>query len=389
VTLASLAAPAPADLLAGYRPGAPFFFASPRGTLLTDGTYFAVPRSVRTDALSDLPRRVRAVLDLARAAGHDDPLVVGAVPFDPSAQARLCVPDRVWRAGRLPDDLPAAPAPAVGAVRVTPVPSPSAYADAVRRAVERMRAGEFAKVVLARTLALTADTAVDAGALVRRLAARDPGGHTYAADLGDGRTLVGASPELLVSRRGRTVIANPLAGSTPRSPDPVEDRRRAEALVASAKDRREHLLVVDAVAAALRPFCVSLDVPATPQPVATASMWHLSTVVTGEVAGPEVSALDLACALHPTPAVCGSPTAAARSLIAESEAFDRGFYTGMVGWGDAAGDGEWVVTIRCAVAEGRGLRLYAGAGVVAESDPEAELAETSAKFRTLLDGLGL
>lgn len=389
MTLASIAAPAAADLLAGYRPGAPFFFASPRGTLLTDGTYFAVPRSVRTDSLGDLPRRVGAVLDLARAAGHDDPLVVGAVPFDPGAQARLCVPDRVWRAGPLPGDLPTAPAPAVGTVRVCPVPSPAAYADAVRRAVGRMRAGELTKVVLARTLALTADTTVDAGDLLRRLATRDPGGYTYAADLGDGRTLVGASPELLVSRRGRTVVVNPLAGSAPRSPDPAEDRRRAEALLASAKDRREHAVVVDQVAEALRPLCGTLRVPAAPHPIATASMWHLSTVVTGEVAGPEVSALDLACALHPTPAVCGTPTDTARALIAESEAFDRGFYTGMVGWGDAAGDGEWVVTIRCAVAEGRGLRLYAGAGVVAESDPEAELAETSAKFRTLLDGLGL
>jgi isochorismate synthase len=118
-------------------------------------------------------------------------------------------------------------------------------------------------------------------------------------------------------------------------------------------------------------------------------MWHLSTVVKAEVADSGVSALALACALHPTPAVCGTPSAAARAAIAEYEAFDRGFYAGMVGWGDANGDGEWVVTIRCAVTEGRSLRMYAGAGLVAESHPAAELAETSAKFRTMLDGLGL
>lgn len=117
-------------------------------------------------------------------------------------------------------------------------------------------------------------------------------------------------------------------------------------------------------------------------------MWHLSTTVTGELADPAVSALDLASALHPTPAVCGTPTEVARAVIAELEPFDRGPYTGMVGWQDADGDGEWVVTIRCAEAEGRSLRLFAGAGVVAASSPEAETAETGAKFRTFLSAVG-
>jgi len=388
VTTATTAAPAAADLLAGYRPGAPFFFASPQGTLLADGTYFAVPRSVRADCLGDLPGRVAAVLDVARAAGHADPVVVGAVPFDPGAQARLSVPERILRAGRLPAGLPSGPAPA-RVTAVAPVPAEARYVDGVHRAVDRMRAGEFTKVVLARTLELTAEGEVDAGAVLRRLATRNPGGYTFAADLGASRTLVGASPELLVSRRGRTVVANPIAGSIARGADPVEDRRRAEALLASAKDRREHAVVVDAVTTALAPLCGPLTVPAGPELISTATMWHLSTVVTGEVGGPEVSSLALACALHPTPAVCGTPDATARAVIADYEDFDRGFYTGIVGWGDAHGDGEWVVTIRCAVTEGRTLRLYAGAGVVAESDPTAELAETSAKFRTMLDGLGL
>jgi isochorismate synthase len=388
VTIAPTAAPAAADLLAGYSTGSPFFFASPRGTLLTEGVHFAVPSSVRPERSGDLPRRVAAVLDLALAAGHDDPVVVGAVPFDASAEARLCVPDRVRRGGRLPQHLPSGPPPDA-VTTVVPVPEPHVYADGVRRAVRRLRDRELEKVVLARTLRLTSDVAFDPAALLRRLAARDPNGYTFAVDIADGRTLVGASPELLVSRRGRTLVANPLAGSVPRAADPAEDRRRAAALLASAKDRREHAVVVDAVAGALRPLCTRLDVPAGPELTSTASMWHLSTVVTGEVADPAISALTLASALHPTPAVCGTPRAAARAAIADYETFDRGFYTGMVGWGDAAGDGEWVVTIRCAVAEGTTLDLYAGAGVVAESDPEAELAETTAKFRTMLDGLGL
>ena len=118
-------------------------------------------------------------------------------------------------------------------------------------------------------------------------------------------------------------------------------------------------------------------------------MWHLSTEIRGELIDPSISSLALAVALHPTPSVCGSPTALAREAIQEIEPFDRGFYTGLVGWCDASGDGEWIVTIRCAVAENQSLNLYAGAGVVAESSAEAELQETSAKFRTMLHAMGL
>jgi isochorismate synthase len=146
--------------------------------------------------------------------------------------------------------------------------------------------------------------------------------------------------------------------------------------------------VVASVRAALAPFCTRITVPERPTLLRTAGMWHLSTTVTGELADPDTTALDLACALHPTPAVCGTHTEVARSVIAESEPFDRGPYTGMVGWQDADGDGEWVVTIRCAEAEGRRLRLFAGAGVVAASTPDAETAETAAKFRTFLDAMG-
>ncbi len=138
----------------------------------------------------------------------------------------------------------------------------------------------------------------------------------------------------------------------------------------------------------MAPYCSTIDVPARPSLIRTAAMWHLSTTVTGTLAHPEVSALEIASSLHPTPAVCGTPTPLAREVIRETEPFDRGFFTGIVGWGDADGNGEWVVTIRCAEAEERMLRLYAGAGVVAASVPEDETAETAAKFRTFLHAVG-
>ncbi|WP_010300372.1 isochorismate synthase, partial [Streptomyces sp. SA3_actF] len=247
----------------------------------------------------------------------------------------------------------APPAPAApGGWKLREVPSADAYARAVDAAVERLRAGEFAKVVLARTLELTGRTAPGLPLMLGRLARRDPGGYAFAVPSAPGRTLLGASPELLVARQDGRLVANPLAGSAPRGTDLAEDVRAAAALLDSAKDLHEHAVVVDAVRAALAPYCARIEVPPRPTLVRTATMWHLSTTVTGDLASPATTALDLAQALHPTPAVCGTPTATARRVIAASEPFDRGAYTGMVGWQDADGDGEWVVTLRCAEAEG-------------------------------------
>ncbi|MEV0275795.1 isochorismate synthase DhbC [Streptomyces sp. NPDC050610] len=376
-------------LLDAYAPGDTRFFASPTRTLLAHGVRAEVPHDERP-----LARRVAETLEARRAAGDPAPIVVGAVPFDQDAPAALAVPESTRWAPPLAEDpliaLPAA-APEATRWRIRPAPEPAGYGDAVAEAVRRMRRGDFSKVVLARTLELTAPDdpdAPDLPGLLQRLARRDPTGYTFAVPTGPGRTLLGASPELLVSRRGRRLVANPLAGSVPRSADLAEDVRRAAALLESAKDLHEHAVVVDAVRDALAPYCADLDVPAHPTLVRTAAMWHLSTTVTGQLAEPRASALELACALHPTPAVCGTPTGTARDVIRELEPFDRGMYSGVVGWGDADGDGEWVVTIRCAEADRGALRLYAGAGIVAASTPEAETAETGAKFRTFLHAVG-
>ncbi|MDQ0982835.1 isochorismate synthase DhbC [Streptomyces sp. V2I9] len=373
------------SLLDAYTPG-DRFLATPGRTLLARGPGREVPHDERP-----LAERVDATLAAAVSAGQESPVVMGAIPFDHCSPAALSVPAAVRTAPPLASDpliaLPAS-APAAGRWRIQQVPEPEIYGKGVASAVERMWRGEFSKVVLARTLELTSDAPLDLPAMLQRLARRDPSGYTFALPTGPGRTLIGASPELLVSRHGTRVVANPLAGSTPRSADLAEDVRRAATLLESVKDLHEHAVVVDAVHQALAPHCAELTVPARPTLIRTATMWHLSTTVTGTLASSDASALELACALHPTPAVCGTPTPTARQVIAETEPFDRGFFTGMVGWGDAHGDGEWVVTIRCADAEERMLRLYAGAGVVAASEPEAETAETAAKFRTFLTAVG-
>lgn len=382
-----------ADLLTAYLPGS-FYYSSRRGTLLADGVHAVVPGESGESCAGAADR----ALAEARAAGMADPIVAGAIGFRPDDAASLVVPALVRRAAA-PDETTAAAAasaPARVSRVVTPQPDPADYVDAVRKALLYVEAGDIDKVVLARALDVTADAPVSVPPLLARLVHADPAAHAFAVDVtapGDpaARTLFGASPELLISRSGRTVTVNPLAGSRPRSADDAENRARIGDLRTAAKDRAEHDLVVRQVVDVLRPFCFDLDVP-EPDIVGTPTMWHLSTSITGTLAepgDPASSSLALAEALHPTPAVCGVPTTTARDVIADLEPAGRGYYSGLVGWTDADGDGEWVVTIRCAEAAGRTVRVHAGAGIVAGSDPEAELAETRAKFRTLLGALGV
>ncbi|MFI7643572.1 isochorismate synthase MenF [Nonomuraea sp. NPDC049400] len=332
-------------------------------------------------SLAELPGAVAGGLD-ERGGG----VALGAISFD-GQSCRMIFADDVSRY----DPLPARPCFRCGHASWELVPSPNAaaYVAAVRRARDRIIAGEADKVVLARALTAISSRPISLTDLLIHLGGR--GRHVYAVPLGRGRSLVGASPELLISRRGRTVTTNPLAGSARRHPhDPAADLAAADGLLASAKDQREHHFVVQQVAAALAPFCDDLQVPEQPQVQATPTLWHLGTTITATLTDPATTALHLAAALHPTPAICGTPTAAARALITELESgsgVERGWYGGLVGWQDADGDGEWAITLRCAVVDSRRARLWAGAGIIADSDPEAELAETEAKLATLLHAL--
>nr|CEL19442.1 Isochorismate synthase of siderophore biosynthesis [Kibdelosporangium sp. MJ126-NF4] len=365
------------ELTDQYRPGA-FFFATPERTLLADE-----PRHVLsekdTDALS-----VQVNDALTEFGG----IAVGALPYDHTGEAHVLLPTSVSWSG------PSRPARHQAMVlpghQVTPEPEPSEYERQVARALTLLDDSPLGKVVLARTLRIDLDEPIDMRRMLASLAAMNTHGYTLAAPLPTpGVTLVSASPELLVRRTGMKFVSRPLAGSQPRGKDPVTDRDNAQRLLASRKDHDEHRWVVEAEVEALRPFCGRLDVPRAPSLLSTPSMWHLATKITGELADRDVTALTLAAALHPTPAVCGSPTDAARAAIAQIESFDRGFYSGAVGWVDANGDGEWAVAIRSADVTDHWLRLYAGAGIVHGSVPSLELAETSAKFQTLLRGMGL
>jgi menaquinone-specific isochorismate synthase len=245
---------------------------------------------------------------------------------------------------------------------------------AVATAVERIRAGHLSKVVLARDLLATADAPIDARVLLRRLADRFPSCYTFAC-----AGLVGATPELLVRRMGGEVESLVLAGTIARD---AADDSLAQTLFASAKDREEHAYAADMVRDALAPLCHELTMPDEPELLRLSNVIHLATPVRGRLAE-ERSVLDVVAALHPTPAVGGTPTESALDLIRELETMERGRYAGPVGWIDARGDGEWGIALRCAQIEGARARLYAGGGIVAGSDPAAELAEAQSKFRAM------
>ena len=321
------------------------------------------------------------------------PIVVGALPFD------LREPAALFEPAGLGHTLPSRPAAALPPVRTAQtLPEPAVHRDRVVAALRHLNDPEdpLQKVVLARALRLLADTPMDPLAILHRLLNADADATGYLADLSPagsalrGQILVGASPELLVARRGDQVTCQPFAGSAARSPDPVTDAANGAALAASRKNRHEHQLVVDTMRTALAPLCSDLEVAAEPHLSHTAALWHLSTPIRGTLRDTSCTALDLALALHPTPAVGGVPTGRAIDLIAELEG-SRGFYAGAVGWCDASGDGRWVVAIRGAVlsADRRSAVAQAGGGIVAESDADEEVTETTTKFRTILSALGV
>lgn len=363
-----------------------FVLHDPQYQLETQGCLARLP----SGATASLGRRVKEFFAASRSGPG---LLVGALPFDPHAADALYQPAR----------LISPEAPAISSQTQLPSligdsaaePAADQYNEMVARCVSQLcdDNATLGKAVLARSLRLQAADTIDPLALAKRLE-RDASVTTYVAPLPvkeheKPAWLVGATPELLVSVRGSTVISHPLAGSASRHKDAVEDARSGEQLAASGKDLDEHRFVVDAIVAALAPLCSELDAPDTPSLHSTDTMWHLGTRIVGTLKDPETSAATLAGLLHPTPAVCGTPRELALDTIRKLEPVDRGFYAGAVGWVDAQGDGDWYVAIRCARVQADTLRLFAGAGIVADSVPALEVLETTAKFSALLNAFGV
>ena len=314
------------------------------------------------------------------------PVAVGALPFDPDADADLVIPSAIVarRDGRTfvtrIASTTTSPEPAAPPTRFV-VEAPRSFdqwRSMVNDALRAIGDGTVEKVVLAREVLVEGDAPFDVPAIVRRLTTQQPGSFVYAS-----AGLVGASPELLVRRVGSTVESRPMAGTAVADGDDAALRALAE----SVKDQREHGHVVDAITTSLASVCEQLDVGDVPEVAVFGHVAHLATPFRGELRAPALDALELARLLHPTPAVGGTPTPRAVELIHALEGFDRGRYAGPVGWVDARGDGEWAIALRGAEIKGNHARLVAGAGIVAGSDPEAEWAETQAKLEPMLRAL--
>jgi salicylate biosynthesis isochorismate synthase/menaquinone-specific isochorismate synthase len=277
-------------------------------------------------------------------------------------------------------------APAAKRLDVEPVRNPVAWTGSVSGATARLRAGEAEKVVLAREVIARGDGVVAAAQVARALRAAYPSCFTYLVTGADGTAFAGASPELLVRRTGKMAVSQPMAGSTARGRDDEEDERLASELEASAKDRVEHALVARYVEERLRSRSAAVSVRG-PEIVRFTNIQHLATTVQARLLDPAPDALDLAAVLHPTPAVGGWPTASALAIIDELEGMERGWYAGGVGWIDARGDGEFAIALRCGLLWEDGARLYAGNGLMPDSDPARELDETELKLKALLGAL--
>ncbi|OOE65507.1 isochorismate synthase [Salinivibrio sp. IB868] len=385
-----------------FSPDRDLFFSSEYKTVSGKG----ISQTITTPAIygeqrqSAFQQKIQQAFADEKSKGVENPILMGSIPFDVSEPSCLYIPESV----EVTEHNAAMPEPN-GILAREPLqilakrsePDESLFKHAVAEAVKKFQRTELEKAVLSRVLNLELSDAISADDVLSRLIKQNPTGFHFAIPQQDQSVLLGASPELLIRQQGTSILSNPLAGSAKRQGNTDADRQVSDALLKSVKDRYEHRLVIEEIAQQLTPYCRELDVPTGPSLISTPTMWHLSTRIEGQLNGlgdeqgkpSNYNVLQLACLLHPTPAVCGFPFTLSRDAIKELEGYERGMFTGMVGWCDSQGNGEWAVTIRCGKVRENSVRLFAGAGIVDASCPQAEWAETEAKLGTMLNAFGL
>ncbi|AUV02035.1 isochorismate synthase EntC [Phytobacter ursingii] len=370
-----------------------FFFMSPFRSFTTSGCFARIsePAVDGENPDSAFQQKLAQAFADAKAQGIASPVVVGAIPFDTTQPSELFIPVS-WQTFSRPSKQRSSRYfsghETPGVTRRTEIPPQDVFMDMVSRGAALTATPEVDKIVLSRLIDIATDGPLDSGVLLERLIAQNPASFNFHVPLAEGAVLLGASPELLLRKEGEQFSSLPLAGSARRQPDDMLDREAGIRLLASEKDRHEHELVAQAMKTVLASRSHALSMPDSPQLVTTPTLWHLATPIEGRALADE-NALTLACLLHPTPALSGFPHQAAKKLIAGLEPFDRELFGGIVGWCDAEGNGEWVVTIRCARIQENRVRLFAGAGIVPASSPAAEWRETGVKLSTMLNVFGL
>jgi len=362
-----------------------------------DGVGFAgqgIAHSISADTAADFLRTIDHDNQTSLDVG---PIAMGNIAFQRMAPATLVIPRKVvgkdedgncWIT-TIDDASPTissllASQPKPSTFNVEPITPIETYKKAVLAARDAVRSGAITKAVIAREIRVTSSIPIDVHAVLLRLRATFARSYRYSID-----GFIGASPELLVEVKGDRIRSHPLAGTTPRTGDPETDDELARKLIASMKDQVEHRVVIDVIHEMLLPWCSYLDWEPEPSVLQVANVQHLGTLIEGHLSTVRPSVMEIVRTLSPTPALGGHPRDAALALIAEVEELDRGPYGGAVGWVDGSGNGTWAVAIRCAELSDDRLtaRLIAGGGIVAASDPDAELAETQAKFQAMLSAI--
>ena len=362
-----------------------------------DGVGFAgqgIAHSISADTAAEFLRTIDHDNQTSLDVG---PIAIGNIAFQRMAPATLVIPRKVVgkdEAGNCwittIDDAPPTISPALASqpkpstFNVEPITPIETYKMAVLAARDAVRSGAITKAVIAREIRVTSSIPIDVHAVLLRLRATFARSYRFSIN-----GFIGASPELLVEIKGDRIRSHPLAGTTPRTGDPKTDDELARKLIASMKDQVEHRVVIDVIHEMLLPWCSYLDWEPEPSVLQVANVQHLGTLIEGHLSAIRPSVMEIVRTLSPTPALGGHPRDAALALIADVEELDRGPYGGAVGWVDGSGNGTWAVAIRCAELSDDRLtaRLIAGGGIVAASDPDAELAETQAKFQAMLSAI--
>lgn len=362
-----------------------FYFSTPEYEILVENICDKIPFNQATE-IPDIITEMKAKNQLSGK------LVVGAIPFDVKEGGYLYLAD-AWKRKDIPfknrNDSISTQEEKNPIYSKKFVPLPESYMDMVERGVEFINSGLLNKLVLSRGVELKFEKDLNIEQILQRIYQGNSDGYTYAMKLNTEETLIGASPEMLVSKRGSFIYSNPLAGSRPRGKTENEDKALAQELKNSKKDYKEHKIVVGSIVEKVSPICKNIEVSKEPDLIHTKQLWHLSSIIKGELMDENQTVFDAALAIHPTPAVCGAPQNEAYKKIFELEERSRGLFTGIVGWCDEEGDGDWAIAIRGAEIRENMMLIQSGAGIVCDSIPEEEMKETGVKFRTMLNGINL
>lgn len=363
-----------------------FIFLSPYKSLVARGItrIFSQPTEDAHNINSIFHKSIDRLFSHAKKNGVKNPIIVGVIPFDKSQNCYLYIPENYYWIDRKEIKPPSFTTEYLGNHFTNP--DHDTFCLMVNDALLTLRKSDLIKVVLSRLLYIEPKEQLNSLQLWLKLNQQNPSSYNFHVPLGN-KTLIGASPELLLRKKGNIINTTPLAGSISRGENNYTDECAQKKLLNSSKDITEHNIVIEAIRQCLNERCKTLNIPKSSL-YSTPTLWHLATHISGIIDTPYDNALSLACLLHPTPALCGTPSSQAKELINKLEPFNRGWFGGIVGWCDTEGNGEWVVTIRSGIITPNRIELFAGAGIVENSKPESEWLETGVKLKTMLHALG-